>query len=125
MSSATLGRAEEAINAMDTWSSAVDVIKQVMDAVGPIAAVCLVSFCLPLSELIPVLQLQPYANLAWSLISKIPEVRLLTLSGYTGHSFCFCLAVRLCYYRFSVTTMSEHYFRRYEMRSNSQKMPML
>jgi hypothetical protein len=40
MSGATLGRAEEAINTMDTWCGAVDVIKQVMDAVGPIAAVC-------------------------------------------------------------------------------------
>jgi hypothetical protein len=40
MSSVALNRAQEAINMIETWSSAVDVIKQVMDAVGPIAAVC-------------------------------------------------------------------------------------
>ena len=37
---AALSRAEDAINTMETWSSAVDVIKRVMDAVSPIAAVC-------------------------------------------------------------------------------------
>jgi hypothetical protein len=40
ISSAALRRAEEAINMIETWSSAVGVIKQVMDAVSPIAAVC-------------------------------------------------------------------------------------
>jgi hypothetical protein len=74
MSDATLGRAEEALDAMESWSSAVDIIKQVMDAVSSIAAVCPLSFCLFFSEPTPVLQLQPYANLAWSLLSKIPEV---------------------------------------------------
>jgi hypothetical protein len=39
MSSAALRRAEEAIDMMETWSGAVNVIKQVMDAVSPIAAV--------------------------------------------------------------------------------------
>jgi hypothetical protein len=38
--SAALCRAEDAINTMETWNSAVDVIKRVMDAVSPIAAVC-------------------------------------------------------------------------------------
>jgi hypothetical protein len=41
-SRATLSRAEEAINTMNTiktWSSAVNVIKRVMDTVSPIAAV--------------------------------------------------------------------------------------
>jgi hypothetical protein len=123
MSGDALGRAEEAISTMESWSSAVGIIKQVMDAVSSIAAVCPVSFCLFFSELTPVLQLQPYANLAWSLLSKIPEVRLLALSGYTRHSFSFYLAVRLCYNRFSVTTMSEHYSRRFAMLSNLQKMP--
>jgi hypothetical protein len=85
-----LCHAEEALNAMETWSSAVDVIKLVMDAVSPIAAVCPVSFCLSLSELTPILQLQPYANLAWSLLSKIPEVCLLAFSGYIEHSFLPC-----------------------------------
>jgi hypothetical protein len=80
MSGAALGRAEQAINAMETWNSAVDIIKQVMDAVSSIAAVCPVLFCLFLSEPAPVLQLQPYANLAWCLLSKIPEVHLLALS---------------------------------------------
>jgi hypothetical protein len=74
MSGAALGRAEEVISAMESWSSAVDIIKQVMDAVSSIAAVRPLSFCLFFSELTPVLQLQPHANLAWSLLSKIPEV---------------------------------------------------
>jgi hypothetical protein len=39
MLTAALSRAEDAINTMETWSSAVDVIKRVMDAVSPIAAV--------------------------------------------------------------------------------------
>jgi hypothetical protein len=39
-----LRRTEEALNAMETWSIAVDVVKRVMDAVGPIAAVCPISF---------------------------------------------------------------------------------
>jgi hypothetical protein len=39
-SSDALRRAEEAINMIETWSSAVDVIKQVMDAVSQIAEVC-------------------------------------------------------------------------------------
>jgi hypothetical protein len=39
-----LRRAEETLNAMETWSIAVDVVKRVMDAVSPIAAVCPISF---------------------------------------------------------------------------------
>jgi hypothetical protein len=35
-------------------------------------------------ELTPVLQLNPYASLAWSLLSKIPEVRPLVLSHTWG-----------------------------------------
>jgi hypothetical protein len=45
VSDTALHRAEESIDMMETWSSAVDVIKQVMDAVSPIAAVCTLSFC--------------------------------------------------------------------------------
>jgi hypothetical protein len=37
---AALSRAEDAINTMESWSSAVDVMKRVMDAVSAIAAVC-------------------------------------------------------------------------------------
>ncbi|KAH9960961.1 hypothetical protein BGW80DRAFT_922078 [Lactifluus volemus] len=58
MSRTTLRRAEEAVNAIKTWNSAVNVIKLVMDTVGPIAA------------------LNPYASLAWSLLSTIPETLL-------------------------------------------------
>jgi hypothetical protein len=82
-SRATLRRAEEAIdkiNAVTTWKSAVAVIKRVMDTVTPIAAVWPVSFLSINPELIAVLQLNPYASLAWSLLSKIPEVHLLVLS---------------------------------------------
>jgi hypothetical protein len=45
-SRATLHRAEKAIDTIDTlktWRRAVHVIKGVMDAVGPIASVCLIS----------------------------------------------------------------------------------
>jgi hypothetical protein len=76
---ATLHRAEEAINTMESWSSSVDVIKKVMDAVSQIAAVRLMSFPLSFVELISILQLQSYANLAWGLLSKIPEVPVLAL----------------------------------------------
>jgi hypothetical protein len=44
--SRTLDRAEEAMKAMDTmiaWKGAMNVIKQVLDAIGPIADVCLTS----------------------------------------------------------------------------------
>jgi hypothetical protein len=85
ISDGALRRAEEAINTMETWSSAVDVIKQVMDAVSQIAAVRLISFLLSFVELISVLQLQPYANMAWSLLSKIPEVPVLTFLEDTKH----------------------------------------
>ena len=75
-----LGRAEEAINdinTMKTWQKAVTNIKWVMDTVTPIAAVCPISFCLSVAELTSTLQLNPYAKLAWSLLSKIPEVHLI------------------------------------------------
>ena len=52
ISDAALRRAEEAMNTMETWSSAIDVVKQVMDAVSQIAAVRLISFPLSFVELI-------------------------------------------------------------------------
>ena len=51
MSSAALRRAEKAIDMIETWSGAVDVIKQVMDVVSPIAAVCTTSICLSFAVL--------------------------------------------------------------------------
>jgi hypothetical protein len=79
-----------------------------------------------LAELTFVLQLHPYASLAWSLLSKIPEVRHLALSEDAGDLFFFCLLVsRLCYSRFSVTTMSDHYLKPYAMRLRLQKMRTL
>jgi hypothetical protein len=47
MSGAALHRAEEVIGTMKTWNSAVGLIKQVMDTVGPIAEVCQIS-CSPI-----------------------------------------------------------------------------
>jgi hypothetical protein len=82
-----LRRAEEAVNTMETWAVAVGVVKQVMDAVSPIASVCSNLFFLFFAELTSVPQLHPYASLAWSLLSKIPEVRHLALSDDAGHSF--------------------------------------
>jgi hypothetical protein len=122
MSGAALSSAEEAINMMETWSSAVDVMKQVMDAVGSIAAVCPIPFWVSLAELTGILQLQPHANIAWSLLSKIPVVRLLALSWDTVHSQYFYLAARLCYSRFGVIKTSEHYSWQYVTRLNFQKM---
>jgi hypothetical protein len=72
----TLCRAEEAINTINTiktWKSAVNVIKRVMDTVKPIVAVCPISFFPIRHELTSVLQLNPYASLAWRLLSNIPE----------------------------------------------------
>jgi hypothetical protein len=39
-----LDSAEEAMDAVKTWNSAVHVIKQVMDQVGPIVTVCRISY---------------------------------------------------------------------------------
>jgi hypothetical protein len=99
MLSAALGRAEDAINTMETWNSAVDVIKRVMDAVSPIAAVCPYIMYLVIRKLNLAPQLQPYASLAWSLLSKIPEVRLVALSGDTEGSPYSHLDDRPCYSR--------------------------
>lgn len=56
-------------------------LQWVMDIVGPIAAVCPISFLPIRHELTSAFQLNPYAGLAlaWSTLSKIPEVRLLVL----------------------------------------------
>jgi hypothetical protein len=77
--SRTLDRAEEAMKAMDSmmaWKGAMNVIKQVLDAIGPIAGVCLTStlriICSAKQGF--ALQLLPHAQLAWTLLSKIPEV---------------------------------------------------
>jgi hypothetical protein len=85
ISDAALHRAEEAMNTMETWSSAVDVVKQVMDAVSQITAVRLISFPLSFVALSSVLQLQPHASLAWGLLSKIPEVLTLALLEDAKH----------------------------------------
>jgi hypothetical protein len=42
-SRSALHRAEEATDTMETWNSAVDIIKRVMDTVSPIAEVCPIS----------------------------------------------------------------------------------
>jgi hypothetical protein len=83
----TLHRAEKAMDTIKTWKSAVSVIRRVMDIGGPIAAVCPVSFLPIRPELISAAQLNPYASLAWSILSQIPEVRPLVL---IWHIHCFC-----------------------------------
>jgi hypothetical protein len=125
-----LRRAEEAINdinTMKTWQSAVKNIKRVMDTVTQIAAVCPVLFCVSVAELTPTLQLNPYAKLAWSLLSKIPEVHLIAFSDYVEQSliYLFHFATRRCYSRLNVTSTSKHYLRPYAMALNLQKRPML
>jgi hypothetical protein len=44
----TLDHAEDAMNMVKTWKSTVNVIKCVMDTIGPIADVCSISFLLAL-----------------------------------------------------------------------------
>jgi hypothetical protein len=92
--SRTVDRAEEAMKAMDTmvaWKGAIGVIKQVLDAIGPIADVCLTSILriLCFAELAFALQLLPHAQLAWKLLSKIPEVSLRALLEDREHSMSF------------------------------------
>jgi hypothetical protein len=77
--SRTLDRTEEALDTVKTWGSAVDIIKRVMDAVSSIAGVCQISGLPIFSELTSALQLNPYAKLAWSLLSMIPQVHLLDM----------------------------------------------
>ena len=75
----------KAINKIDTlktWKSAVSIMKWVMDTVRPIAAVCQCRFCSSNTELTSILQLNPHAHLAWSILSKIPEVPLFTIGMY-------------------------------------------
>jgi hypothetical protein len=75
----------KAINKIDTlktWKSAVSIMKWVMDTVRPIAAVCQCRFCPSNTELTSILQLNPHAHLAWSILSKIPEVPLFTIGMY-------------------------------------------
>ena len=82
--SRTLDRAGEALDTVKTWKTTVSTIKCVMDTVSPILKVC-TKYLSPLSfaDFIPP-QLNPYASLAWSMFSKIPEVRVLTLSEVNG-----------------------------------------
>jgi hypothetical protein len=86
--SRTLDRAEKAMKAMDSmmaWKGAINVIKQVLDAIGPVAGVCLTSILRIICSAKQgfALPLLPHAQLAWTLLSKIPEVRPPTLVG--GH----------------------------------------
>jgi hypothetical protein len=77
--SRTLERTEEALDTVKTWGSAVDIIKRVMDAVSPIAEVRQLSGLPIFADLTSALQLNPYAKLAWSLLSVIPQVHLLDM----------------------------------------------
>jgi hypothetical protein len=92
--SRTLDRAEEAMKAMDSmmaWKGAMNVIKQVLDTIGPVAGVCLTStlriICSAKQGF--ALQLLPHAQLAWTLLSKIPEVRPHALSEDMERSMVF------------------------------------
>jgi hypothetical protein len=78
-----IGRAQKAVDNIDTmktWKNAVNAVKWMMDTVSSIAEVTPVSFLLIRPDLTCDVQLHPYAKLAWSVLSKIPEVRLLFLS---------------------------------------------
>jgi hypothetical protein len=75
--SRTLERTEEALDAVKIWGSAVDIIKRVMDAVSPIAEVRQLSGLPIFPDLTSALQLNPYAKVAWSVLSVVPQVHLL------------------------------------------------
>jgi hypothetical protein len=84
MSRDALRRAQKAVDNIDTmktWKSAVNVVKWVMEAVSPIAEVCPVSF-LSNRPLTSAVQLNPCAKLAWSTLSKIPDVSFLVFPGH-------------------------------------------
>jgi hypothetical protein len=92
----TIRRAQKAVNNIDTmktWEDAINIVKWVMGTVSQIAEVCTVSFLL-VSPLTSVVQLNPCAKLAWSMLSKIPKVRLLFFSWDMCHSTPFCLPYR-------------------------------
>jgi hypothetical protein len=96
MSRDILDRADKAVNKINTiktWKSAVNIMKWVMDTVRPVAAVCQCRFCPSCTGLTSILQLNPHAHLAWSILSKIPEVRLYPISEYMEHP-PFCLPCR-------------------------------
>jgi hypothetical protein len=81
----TIRRAQEAVDNIDTdtmkkWKSAVNAVQWVMDAVSTISEVNPVSSLLIRPDLTSDVQLHPCAKLAWSVLSKIPEVLLLVLS---------------------------------------------
>jgi hypothetical protein len=48
--SRTLDHAREAMDMLKTWKRAVDVIKQLMDVIGPVAEVCVTSVLPDLSQ---------------------------------------------------------------------------
>jgi hypothetical protein len=110
---------------MDTvksWKCAVSAIKQIRDTVGPIAEVRFTSvFVYFFAELTLALQMLPHGSLAWSLLSKIPEVGHLALSEDIEHSAPSHVIARLCYISFSVMTMSGHYLRQYVMGLNLRR----
>lgn len=126
MSRDILDRANEAVNKINTiktWKSAVNIMMWVMDMVRPVAAVCQCRFCPSCTGLTSILQLNPHARLAWSILSKIPEVRLYPISEYNGAYPFVYIATRLCYIRFNGTKTSNYYSGRYAMCSNLQERP--
>ena len=86
MSRDTLRRAEETVDTMKTWKTAVNVIKRVMDTVSPIAAVCPASFLSVRPELTCRCSVEPLCKSIWSMLSKIPEVCWLVFSEDTEYS---------------------------------------
>ncbi len=77
-----LRRADEAkkpIDRKNTWRGAVRRIKWVMDTLSPIAEVCPISFLLLFDRADFRSQLHPFAKMAYSLVSAIPEVHLFAL----------------------------------------------
>ena len=77
-----LDRADEAkkpIDRKNTWKGAVRRIKWVMDTISPIAEVRTISILLLVDRADFRSQLHPFAKMAYSLVSAIPEVHLFAL----------------------------------------------
>ncbi len=77
-----LDRADEAkkpIDRKNTWKGTVMRIKWVMDTISPIAEVRTISILLLVDPADFRSQLHPFAKMAYSLVSAIPEVHLFAL----------------------------------------------
>jgi hypothetical protein len=122
----TLRYAEEAINAINTintWKSAVNILKRIMDTVTPIAGVTSILFLLILRRANLRIVAEPLCKSSMGSALKDSRGASPCLVRLAEHLLFFHLAARLCFSWFSVTRMSKPFSRPYEMRSSLWKKP--